>query len=69
MTAITATIAQYGDAVGFSDLVSTTTIDPILTETTALLGEESGETIDELIRDVLVLRDDRPCTPGLRPRA
>jgi N4-gp56 family major capsid protein len=35
--------------------VSTTTIDPILTETTALLGEESGETIDELIRDVLVL--------------
>ena len=55
VTAITATIAQYGDAVGFSDLVSTTTIDPILTETTAILGEEAGQTIDELIREALVL--------------
>lgn len=54
VTAITSTIAQYADAVGFTDLVSTTTIDPILTETTAILGEQSGETIDELIRDVLV---------------
>lgn len=55
VTAITATVTQFGDAVGFSDLVSTTTIDPVLTETTALLGEEAGETIDELIRDQLVL--------------
>jgi N4-gp56 family major capsid protein len=53
VTAITATIAQYGDAVGFTDIVSTTTIDNILTETTALLGEEAAETIEELIRDVL----------------
>lgn len=53
-TTVTATVAQYGDAVGFSDLVSTTTIDPILTETTQILGEQSAETIDEIIRDVLV---------------
>ena len=53
VTAITATVSQFGDAVGFSDLVATTTIDPILTETTAILGEEAGETIDELQRDVL----------------
>jgi N4-gp56 family major capsid protein len=53
VTSITATIAQYGDAVGFTDIVSTTTIDNILTETTALLGEEAGETIDELVRDAL----------------
>jgi len=53
MTSITATIAQYGDAVGFTDLVSTTTIDPILTETTAVLGDQAGETLDELYRDVL----------------
>jgi N4-gp56 family major capsid protein len=52
-TAITATVAQYGDVVGFTDVVSTVTIDNILTETTALLGEQAGETIDELIRDVL----------------
>ena len=55
MTSITASISQYGDAVGFTDLVSTTTFDPILTETTAVLGDQAGETIDELYRDALVL--------------
>jgi N4-gp56 family major capsid protein len=54
-TAITATIAQYGDGVKFSDLVRTTTIDPILEETTDLLAEQAAESIDELVRDVLVL--------------
>lgn len=53
MTAVTATVSQYGDAVGFTDLVATTTFDPILTETTTVLGEQAGETIDELVRDVL----------------
>lgn len=54
VTATTATVAQYGDAVGFSDLVATTTIDPILTETTEILGEQAGETIDELVRDTII---------------
>jgi N4-gp56 family major capsid protein len=54
VTATTATVAQYGDAVGFSDLVSTTTIDPVLKEATEILGEQAGETIDELVRDTIV---------------
>jgi len=54
VTAITATIAQYANAIGFSDLVSTTTFDPILTETTELLAENAAETLDELHRDVLL---------------
>ena len=54
MTNVQATIAQYGDAVGFSDIVSTTTLDPVLTEATELLGEQAGETLDELVRDVIV---------------
>lgn len=53
VTATTATVAQYGDAVGFSDLVSTTTIDPLLKETTDILAEQAGETIDELVRDTV----------------
>ena len=53
VTATTATVAQYGDAVGFSDLVSTTTIDPLLTEASEILGEQAGETIDEVVRDVV----------------
>jgi len=54
VTATTATVAQYGDAVGFSDLVSTTTIDPLLQETTDILAEQAAETIDEIVRDTLV---------------
>jgi N4-gp56 family major capsid protein len=54
VTAITGTVAQYGDAVGFSDLVSTVAIDPILAETTKILAEQAAQTIDELIRDTLV---------------
>lgn len=54
VTAITATVDQYGDGVKFSDIVRTTTIDPILEETTDLLAEQAGESIDELVRDVLV---------------
>lgn len=53
VTATTATVAQYGDAVGFSDLVSTTTIDPLLQETTDILAEQAAETIDELVRETL----------------
>lgn len=54
VTAITGTVDQYGDAVGFSDLVSVVAIDPILAETTKILAEQAAQTIDELIRDVLV---------------
>ncbi len=53
VTAITGTVAQYGDAVGFSDLVSTTTIDPLLTEATKILAEQAAQTIDELVRTTL----------------
>jgi N4-gp56 family major capsid protein len=52
-TNVTATIAQYGDAMGFSDIVSTVELDPILTESTEVLGEQAGETLDVLTRDVM----------------
>lgn len=52
---ITATVEQFGGVVNFSDLVATTTIDPLLEEITDLLAEQAAETIDELIRDELIL--------------
>jgi N4-gp56 family major capsid protein len=55
VSTVEATIAAYGNALGFADLVSTTTFDPILTETTELLAENAAETLDELHRDVLAL--------------
>jgi N4-gp56 family major capsid protein len=54
VSAITATVIQQGNAVGFSDLVSTTTIDPILEETVDLLAENAAETLDQIQRDLLV---------------
>jgi len=54
VTAITGTVDQYGNAVGFSDIVSTVTFDPILTETTKILAENAAQTLDQLDRDDLI---------------
>lgn len=51
---ITATVKQYGDYVTLTDFVQMTTLDPILTETAELLGDQAGDTIDQLARDVYV---------------
>jgi len=54
VTALTATIAQYGDFIVLSDLLELTALDPIIVETTSLLGDQAGLTDDTLVRDVLV---------------
>lgn len=53
ITDITATVSQYGDFVQMTDRVSYETKDPILTETAEILGEQAGDTLDQLCRDVL----------------
>lgn len=53
VTAITAAINQFGDYVEGSDLLDLTAIDPILTETSQLLGEQAGYSVDTIVRDIL----------------
>lgn len=53
VSAITASINQYGDWLSGSDLLDLTSIDPILAETADLLGEQAGLTIDRVVRTVL----------------
>ena len=53
-TEITATIQEYGDFVRYSDMVDLVAIDPVLAEFQELLGEQAGETLDILARDVYV---------------
>ena len=53
ITDITATVLQYGDYVVLSDWLQMTTLDPVLLETAAVLGEQAGETLDIITRDVL----------------
>ena len=54
VTTVTATVEQKGAAIGFSDVVATVAIDPILEETTDLLAEQAAESLDEIYREVLV---------------
>src|SRR3990167_6629996 len=53
ITNVDATVAQYGDFVTLSDLLQFTTLDPILTETADLLGQQAGNSLDQLCRDII----------------
>lgn len=53
VTDITATVAQYGDFVTYSDVVDYESQDATLTEFAEVLGDQAGDTLDQLARDVL----------------
>ena len=53
VTTITATIKQYGDYITVSDMLDLTAIDDNLVQATELLGDQSGETIDTIVRDII----------------
>lgn len=53
VTNITAQTNQYGDYVTFTDKVLMETQDPLLTETSEILGDQAADTFDQLTRDVL----------------
>lgn len=54
VTSITASVKQYGDVVEVSDVLDETAIDPVITETIELEGEQSGETLNTVVRDILL---------------
>lgn len=54
VTAVTATVDQFGDVIKVTDVLQSTAIDPVITETVELLGEQSGETLNIIVRDVLL---------------
>lgn len=54
VTAITASVKQYGDYVEVTDVLETTAYDPIITETVELEGEQAGETLNIVVRDELL---------------
>ena len=53
VTDVPATVLQYGDYVTLTDKLQMETFDPILTETAEILGEQAGDTLDQLCRNVL----------------
>lgn len=53
ITSMTATAAQEGDYVTVTDVLDMQGKDPVITETSELLGEQSGLTTDTRIRDIV----------------
>lgn len=53
VTAITATVQQYGGYVKVTDLLQLTAIDPIITEATELIGQQAGRTLDTITREII----------------
>lgn len=53
VSAITATVAQYGGYVTLSDLLKLTTIDNIIVQTTKLLSSQAGRTLNTVTRNVI----------------
>ena len=53
ITNINAVVKQEGDYVVISDLIQMTGIDPVLTETSEVLGEEAGEVVDTRIQEAI----------------
>jgi len=54
ITNIQATIAQYGDFTTLTDLLIMSTLDPIMTENSELLGQQAGNSLDQVCRDVII---------------
>lgn len=53
ITSITTDLDQYGEYVMGSDLLDLTAVDPVLDETTELLGDQAGLSVDHIVRDVI----------------
>ena len=53
ITDVTGTVLQYGDFLTLTDYLDMTTIDPYKTELAEVLGDEMGDTLDQLTRNVL----------------
>lgn len=51
--AVTATVQGYGDYVYLTDLLDMAGIDDVATEMYEVLGEQAGETLDTIVRDVV----------------
>lgn len=53
ITKVSATVKQYGNWTKFTDKINLVGLDKTLTEVTQLMGENAGESIDIIIRDII----------------
>lgn len=53
ITKVSATVQEYGNYTKISEFLNLTGLDPVLTETAELMGENAGESIDTIVRDMV----------------
>ncbi|MFK7695657.1 N4-gp56 family major capsid protein [Paenibacillus sp. HJGM_3] len=53
ITPVNATVQEYGNWTKISEFINMTGFDPLLTEVSELMGENAGESIDIIVRDIL----------------
>lgn len=53
VTAVTATVAQYGTFTRHSDILETQAIDPIVEQIVEMYGEHAGVSLDTIVRNVV----------------
>ncbi len=53
VTDITATVAQYGDFITVTDVVTYESEDAVLMEAAEIMGDQNGDTLDQLCRDIM----------------
>lgn len=63
-TKVEATVAQYGAFVEVSDLLDLTAYDPVIGDTSELLGEQMGIKLDHITRDVMTATTNKQFAGG-----
>lgn len=58
-TDISATVQQYGDFILLTDKLTMETEDPVRMEANEILGDQAGDTLDQLTRDVITATTNR----------
>lgn len=53
ITAINATVKEYGNWTKISEFINLTGFDPLMTETSELMGENAGESMDTIVKDTI----------------
>jgi N4-gp56 family major capsid protein len=53
VTKISATVKQYGSYITTTDYMDVTALDPVLTEYTQLIGEQAGQSLEIIVRDIV----------------
>lgn len=67
-TTITADVAQYGDFVTVTDVLTFESQDAVLLEAAEILGDQAGDTLDQLTRDILVAGTNIQYADGVASR-